>query len=529
VITQASFYTYRTTRLTSPELLAQVRELTVKGDHDQAAIRDIELYLTRGHEHFNARRYHAALKDYLEARLKIYALLDADAPNGGGPFVPVNPGIFDGLLTEMVERVRRFHPAPRPPLPGPVVNPPVNLPLSAFSNLGITQVRPQGTQDPGARINAAVALARAGDVQRAETQLMALLDGGGLENPRLRAATLENLGTVLAHQGAPDRATTRFDEAARLYESIDAPADAARVEESRAAMLASSGNVDGAISALESARTKYESAGTGRGAAATAAGAARAGTPIASSAHLSAALQVQARANQLQHIRDRGSFVSRVMGRVRRAVEAPAPPAMEMHYREVTVSGAALESAVEFAVPVTSERRLRFLAAENPGGEQALRVLEYPLAQANLSQQIRNDYYTVREGALTLEALGVGFDIAVTPGRFEVDLPHHYHFTIQVALAKTYTAIGRFADALAALRTARTYPHLNAAIEAPFLWVEHVCTSRGATSSTASTIGTARRKSIGRSWSSAKRRKSMPPRSCISRRPSPACATRSSR
>jgi hypothetical protein len=183
-------------------------------------------------------------------------------------------------------------------------------------------------------------------------------------------------------------------------------------------------------------------------------------------------LQVQARANQLQHIRDRGSFVSRVMGRVRRAVEAPAPPAMEMHYREVTVSGAALESAVEFAVPVTSERRLRFLAAENPGGEQALRVLEYPLAQANLSQQIRNDYYTVREGALTLEALGVGFDIAVTPGRFEVDLPHHYHFTIQVALAKTYTAIGRFEDALAALRTARTYPHLNAAIEAPFLWVE---------------------------------------------------------
>ena len=60
MITQASFYTYRTTRFTSTELIAQVGQLTGKGDHDQAAIRDIELYLTRGHEHYNARRYHAA-------------------------------------------------------------------------------------------------------------------------------------------------------------------------------------------------------------------------------------------------------------------------------------------------------------------------------------------------------------------------------------------------------------------------------------------------------------------------------------
>lgn len=470
MITQASFYTYRSTRFTSGELLAEVRQLTGRGDHDQAAIRDIEMYLTRGHEHFNARRYHAALKDYLEARLKIYALLDADAPStGGGIVVPVNPGIFDGLLTEMVERVRRFQPVPRPTLPGPVVNPPVNVPVTAFSNLGVTQIRPQGAQDPGARINAAVGLARAGDFQRAETQLNALVDGGGVQNQRLRAAALENLGTVLAHQGATDRATTRFHEAARLYDSINSPADAARVEENRAAMLANSGNVDGAISALGNARARYESA------AAPAAGVARtaaAAAPAASGTHLSAAMNVQARANQLQHIRDRGSFLSRVVGRIRRGVQAPTPPAMELHYREVTASGAALESAVEFAAPVTSERRFRFLAAENPGSEQTLRVLEYPLAQANLSQQIRTDYYTVRQSALTLEALGVGFDIAVTPGRFEVDLPHHYHFTIQVALAKTYAAIGRFEDALAALRTARTYPHLNAAIEAPFLWIE---------------------------------------------------------
>lgn len=473
MITQESFYTYRTTRFTSTELLAEVRQLTGRGDHDQAAIRDIELYLTRGHEHFNARRYHAALKDYLEARLKIYALLDADGPStGGGTILPVNPGIFDGLLTEMVERVRRFQPAPRPPLPGPVVNPPVNAPVTAFSNLGVTQIRPQGAQDPGARINAAVALARAGDFQRAETQLNALVDGGGVQDQRLRAAALENLGTVLAHQGATDRATTRFNEAARLYDSINAPADAARVEESHAAILANSGNVDGAIAALGNARARYESAAAGRSSTALATGAARAATPAASSTHLSAALEVQSRANQLQHIRDRGSFLSRVVGRVRRAVQAPAPPAMELRYREVTLSGAALESTVEFAAPVTSERRLRFLASESPVGEQTLRVLEYPLAQTNLAQRIRTDYYTVRQSALTLEALGVGFDIAVTPGRFEVDLPHHYHFTIQVALAKTYAAIGRFEDALAALRTARTYPHLNTAIEAPFVWIE---------------------------------------------------------
>ena len=364
MITQESFYTYRATRFTSTELLAEVRQLTGRGDHDQAAIRDIEMYLTRGHEHFNSRRYHAALKDYLEARLKIYALLDADAPStGGGIIVPVNPGIFDGLLTEMVERVRRFQPVPRPPLPGPVVNPPVSLPLTAFSNLGVTQIRPLGAQDPGARINAAVGLARAGDFQRAETQLTALVDGGGVQNQRLRAAALENLGTVLAHQGASDRASTRFNEAAGLYDSINAPADAARVEESRAAMLANTGNVDGAIAALENARARYESAALGR----SSTGVARAATSATGHSHLSAAMQVQARANQLQHIRDRGSFLSRVAGRIRRGVQAPPPPAMELHYQEVTATGAALESNVEFPAPVTSERRLPFPGRREPG------------------------------------------------------------------------------------------------------------------------------------------------------------------
>ena len=266
MITQASFYTYRTTRRGSAELLAEVGQFAGKGDHDQAAVRDIEFHLTRGHEHFNARKYHAALEDYLEARLKIYALLDADAPStgGGGVVVPVSPGIFDGLLTEVVERVRRFQPVPRPPTPGPVavIDSPANLAINAFAHLGVTQILPQGRADPGARINAAVALARAGEYQRAETRLNEVLESTGSTNSRLRAAAVENLGIVLASQGATARAAARFDEAARLYQSLGTPADAARVQESHGAMLANTGDVDGAIGALERARAAYESAAT---------------------------------------------------------------------------------------------------------------------------------------------------------------------------------------------------------------------------------------------------------------------------
>src|SRR6185503_5059643 len=118
------------------------------------------------------------------------------------------------------------------------------------------------------------------------------------------------------------------------------------------------------------------------------------------------------------------------------------------------------------------ERRLRFIASESTDPQSAARVLEYPLSSTTIAEQIRTDYYVSRQSALTLEALGIGDKIVTTPGRFEVDLPHHYYFTIQVALAKTYAALGRFEDALAALALARTYPHLNVAIEGPFLWIE---------------------------------------------------------
>jgi len=149
MITQSSFYTYRNIGVPAADLLLEVQRCATIGDHDQAAVREIELLLTRGHEHFNARRYHAALKDYLEARLKIYALLDADAPTAGGGFtLPVTPGIFDGLLTEVVGRIKRFQPIPLPPKPGPVdgVTGPPNSLISAFSNLGVTALRPQGRE-----------------------------------------------------------------------------------------------------------------------------------------------------------------------------------------------------------------------------------------------------------------------------------------------------------------------------------------------------------------------------------------------
>jgi tetratricopeptide (TPR) repeat protein len=470
MVTQSSFYTYRNIRVPSDELRLEVLRCGTIGDHDQAAVREIELFLTRGHEHFNARRYHAALKDYLEARLKIYALLDVDAPSGGGGFTPpVNPGIFDGLLTEVVGRIKRFEPVPVPPKPGPVdgIAAPPNSPISAFSHLGVTALKPQGREDPAARINAAVDLARAGEYQRAETRLNEVIDAVG-ENRSLQAAAVENLGIVLAKQGETARAAQRFTEAAGLYQGLAQPADAARVHENHGNMLAGSGDIGGAIDALDRARAEYESAAritrSGPGA--------RAAVPSRNGEHLAAAVEVQNRGSQLRHIQGRTGVISRVAGRIRRAIDPPPPPAMDLKFRELNVGGASAVATAGVERSVLAERRLRFVASEVSDAPQPVRVLEYPLSSTTIPEQIRTDYYIKRRTALTLEELGVGFDVVTLPGRFEVDLPHHYYFTIQVALAKTYVALGRFEEALTALASARTYPHLNDAIEAPFLWIE---------------------------------------------------------
>jgi tetratricopeptide (TPR) repeat protein len=396
MVTQSSFYTYRNIRLSPADLMLEVTKYTASGDHDQAAVREIELFLTRGHEHFNARRYHAALKDYLEARLKIYALLDADAPSGGGDLpLPVSPDIFNGVLAEVVGRIKRFQPAPRPLKLGPVVQltSAPNSSISAFGHLGVTALVPRGSDNPIAQINAAIDLARAGEHQRAESQLTEVLEVVGAENGPLRAAALENLAVVLARQGERERAAQRFTEAADLYQKLGQSADAARVHENQGAMLAGSGDINGAIAVLD-------------------------------------------------------------------------------RFQELTAGGVTAGVTTDVGTPVLAERRLRFIASASTGPQQSARVLEYPLSSTTIAEQIRNDYYVRRQTAVTLEELGVGETVGITPGRFEVDLPHHYYFTIQVALAKTYAALGRFEDALAALALARTYPHLNVAIEGPFLWIE---------------------------------------------------------
>ena len=466
MVTQSSFYTYRNVRLSQAELAAEIKRCGTIGDHDQAAVREIELALTSGHEHFNARQYQAALKDYLDARLKIYALLDADAPSGGGGLpLPVNPAIFDGLLTEVVGRIKRFQPLPVPPKPGPINVVTSNASFVTFSHLGVTALTPIGRDDPGAQINAAVDLARAGEFERAESRLNEVIDVVG-ENRSLRAAAVENLGIVLANQGQTARATERFTEAARLYQELAQPTNVARVHENQAAMLAGAGDIDGAINALDRARVEHESAaGTNTRASVTVA-------RERSVDHLTAALEIQNRVNQLRHIQGRASLVSRVTSRIRRAIDPPPPPALEMRFQEVILGGASALPTAGVEIPVQADRRLRFIASEGSDGQGPARVLEYPLSNTTIADQIRTDYYLNRKNALTLEELGVGSDVVTLPGRFEVDLPHHYYFTIQVALAKTYAALGRFDEALAALALARTYPHLNVAIEGEFLWIE---------------------------------------------------------
>lgn len=499
MIFEAMFYNYRMTPRPSAIIATELDRLRERGEKDESAVREIELALTRGHEHFQARRYRPALRDYLKARDLIAALVRPRRPGRPGAWVdnPLSVDQAELLIAEMAERLRRFAPW-RPPSPDPVelAEPPSTW--RPWDDLGVSAPGPaEGT--PAMRIGTAVGVARTGRLGTSRELLGQVIDELGDDVSADRAAALENLGVVEAMDGKPDAAMRYFERAEADYQALQDPGALGGALENHAGALVASGNVNDAIDRLGQAAAAFDRAvaqggqagliGTTRGRR-TGGGESPTRATFAS-AHLESSVRVQAQAAQLRHIQGRNTFFGRLVGRLRRGITPRAEATSPLQLRTTAAPGSGEVRIEPATTGAANGRRLRIVLGDEPGlretagetpaaaptGREAAvplmaRTLDFDLESATLGSSIRDEYYLARRDLRTLAELGNAESVQASPQRFDIDLVHHYYFTIHVALGKTYTALGRYEYALKALRTARDYPYINQALEVPFVWVQ---------------------------------------------------------
>jgi len=501
MVYQENFYTFQNIRKNSQELRVEIEGLIEIQDFDQALLREIELHLTLGHEHFHAKRYQLALKEYLLAQGLIYKLLEPEAPVYPGikteTFVKVDH--FESLIFEIIERLKRykeFTHYPFPPIIDPIdpIDPSPEVILTHLHGLGISAPEPT-PNDPMRQINIAVELAKAGQFERSVTILTEVLVQIGEEQTYAHALAEENLGIIFSQTGKMGEAQKSFQTAISIYTTLNMSKELGGALENQAAMWSLSGNVAEAIGSLNGARQTYEAAAAqaqGENKLFSSDGFVRIATeghaenPNVSdsvqrqadtSEYLNASIRIQSQINDLKHVQSRGFFLGRLWQKLQRSIEAPASANFQMQYRQEQNFSFKKEDMKNYSFPkgsATNQRILKIFAAEKASATASAqpKILQYNLNESDLPSRLVKDYYESRVGALDLDSLGINAFPSNSPLRFEVDLPHHYFFTIHLCLGKVYTALGRFEDALQSLHVARDYPYLNRNIEAPLLWMQ---------------------------------------------------------
>lgn len=374
---QAAFYMYRHIRVPSAQLEAEIAGLLAEGDQYGAKVREIEQHITRGHEHYNARRYQPALDEYLQARALINSMVVGSPVPPKLPPEHLLPGdLLDHLVIEVADVLPRLPVDPdwvtRPPASG------FQLPHDSFTGATLQLGLSAGAEAVGSRawqVNEAVSFARVGRLNEARELLERVLDAGS-EMDVTTATAFENLGAVFAAEGEHDRADSMLKRAEAGWRAL--------------------GLADRAAAIRDPANNR----------------------------------------------RRTGVF---------RKVD---PDLLGIVIRDGRTG---------------PRKRLRVMVAETASPPV---VLDLNLIADDLGLRVRTEYYARRLHATTVEQLGVTPSAVISPGRFELDVPHHYGFTLCVGIGKAYRQLGRFEDALGEFRAAAQYKYINRRIEVPFLWVE---------------------------------------------------------
>lgn len=485
-MSEATFYTYRLIRKPSNALRGIYKDDLRKKKPSSAQITKIEYHLTLGHEFYHQRKYHNALHEYKTALALVYQLLkptfNPDLALGSDVMVAVKPELFEPLLETVFTLLDRVPDTLSPVIVNPPtpVDPWIDVPLSRYEGLGLVTeaTTPIGQPEVESAIRLGDQYIVVGQFTEAVQHYGQALEAlGDSDRVALRASVQHNLGIAYAEAGQIDQALTQMNAAGHTYEQAGKYAAAGKVMENVATVSMRGGRYQQARSALAVAGQYYEE-GAGRigdKPFGRTVGAAAINSPqsmISSHDLTNASVRLEQHNNRLQSLQWRDSFLGRLWNRVRRGIETPPidTPALEVqpilgatqHETETNILAEA-----EF---VGGDRVLRMAAGLEAETANA-RLVQISLSDPNRAISAAQSIYDARINAVTLDQLGIyigGFYLADV---FTLNLPHHYFFTLQMALGDTYKALGQYETALSHYEKARDYKYLNKAMEAPTVWL----------------------------------------------------------
>ncbi|MHC4953203.1 MAG: Tc toxin subunit A-related protein [Planctomycetota bacterium] len=488
MVYQENFYLYHTARTSAQRLRADLLDFRERGEAPAARNAEIEYHLALGHEHYQKRRYHDALREYKFALGLIYKYVaptfQAVLTLGEDIRLPTAFALLEPMLDVVLEGLIRS-PDTIPPIvigPDDPLGPLINPELHTYATLGVETIPPftDATPELLGEIRRGDDLVETGQFDEAAqsySKALETLGGGG--NPLVRADIQHNMGLALGELGRTEEAQVELVGAADAYGQAGDSVSQGVVHENMATLHTRAGNYDSALAALDAAESHYGSA-AGRGAAGAGPQARtrseKAGPAISAHELNNASIRLTQQRNALRSMGQRGSLFGRVVSRIRRGLQAQ--PSADPQFVFKPVSGgaqahpaASLEGRAPIAGAPTDEDASRVLRVAtgvepNPG----LRMIEVDLAAADRVDRVQEQVYQNRIGATTLESLGVYVGAAYLPDYFKTHVPHHYFFTIQVSLGDVYVKLGQYEKALDHYEKARDYRYLNVAIEAPNVW-----------------------------------------------------------
>ena len=273
MVYQENFYLYHTARLPAAQLRDEMVDLQRLGDNPASRNAEIEYHLALGHEHYQHRRYVAALREYKLALGLIYRTV---APTyqpvltlGDDIRLSTAPELIDPMLEVLLEGLARSSDTFPPIVIGPkdTLDPLINPDLRDYATLGVETIPsvvdgPEGLLD---NIRHGDDYSQAGQFEQAAQSYSQALDGLGAEgSPAVRADLQHNLGLALGELGQMDAALSQLDEASKTYAQVGDAMSRGIVHENIAALHTRAGSYGAARVALDTAESHYASAAGGR-------------------------------------------------------------------------------------------------------------------------------------------------------------------------------------------------------------------------------------------------------------------------
>lgn len=470
-----NYYTYRFLRQSSDAIAAEIAgigystEVTsslwmfFRSDSDaRIDLLEIERHLTLAHEHFFARKYAEALKDYKTTQALIYQHLDPDFPGVIGQLddviFPSDWGLFEPLLSASLELIDLIAPQAAEVPVTAVLDFPIGLlgNLVIYTDLGvnISEAIPRFSRT---HTEIALKYVYRGQWKKAATfyrPILRYLKGiPGSEVMAARAALNLNLGAIQAQLGEDAEAEHYFQTALKEFTEVEDKVGEAQANHNLGTLHTKMGNHDVAKSYFETASALTKELQV------------LPDTDINTISTPDSTLNVEPASPSSHSCRIVRLHrpITRCLSDVKGLGNAMA---VSVIYRQPGRCGGRYDQVIEppsGAAARSFDKSVGLLVGEN--------VLQF---NWKAGDQPPLDTFTekVYEPRVTAKTLPEVTLWCWLPTDFAAYLPHLYFYVIPVAIGDCYHELGEYQKALDYYLKAANYKYINPTIEVPNLWLK---------------------------------------------------------